>query len=289
MHHSLSCDTPCDVFRYTEELDQALTTHIPNLYLKALDMHMLVAIVTRAVVLKGQQYMVQANVEHVPYIVVDLPVTLFMIRSSQDLDLASTVARNLPFAPALHKLADKVLAGLAMDSAVFNAAHLRFESDAWEWRMYMGGTESFQNECFEAMQTAGFDRYTPVYLATGLLTYKGGQDVLSSLATDMAQKGFCNGVRYKEQILDNSELGFLHSEQKALVDLLVLTKAQAFVGFEPSTFSFYTSQYRMLLGFKPESSVLVEGAVMSTNPLFEAAAVIAKSLPTLQRPHANSR
>lgn len=254
------------------------------MYLKALEMHQLVAMVTRAVVSTGQQYMVQKNVTHVPYVVVDLPVTLFMIKSSYDIDLASRVASNLPFAPALHKLADKVLAGLAMLGDGFNAAHLRFESDAWEWRMIMGGTDSFQHECFEAMRTAAFNNYTPVYLATGLLTYQGGQDVLFKLATDMADLGLCNEIRYKEYFLDDSELGPLHSEQKALIDLLVLIKADAFVGFEPSTFSFYVSQYRILLGSKPESSVLVEGAIITTNPLFEVAAVVAKSLPTIQRP-----
>ena len=248
-------------------------------------MHQLVAMVTRAVVATGRQYMLQANDTHVPYVVVDLPVTLFMIKSSHDIDLASKVASNLPFAPSLHKLAEKVLTGLALDDTVYNAAHLRFESDAWEWRMHMGGFESFQNECFEAMRTAQFNNYTPVYLATGLLTYVDGQNVLADMATDIISEGLCNVVRYKEQFLDDNELGPLHSEQKALIDLLVLTRAQAFVGFEPSTFSFYVSQFRMLLGFNPESSVLVEGAVITTNPLFEAAAVVARNLPTVQRPH----
>lgn len=115
-------------------------------------MQQLVAMVTRAIVSKAQQYMLQANISDVPSVVVELPVTLLMVKSSLDPQLASKVTRNLPFAPALHKLVDMVLTGLATDNAVFNAAHLRFESDAWEWEMHMGGTESLQNECFKGSQ-----------------------------------------------------------------------------------------------------------------------------------------
>lgn len=38
----------------------------------------------------------------------------------------------------------------------------------------------------------------------------------------------------------------LNSEQKALVDFLVLAKARRFVGFGSSTFSFYLREYRAL-------------------------------------------
>ena len=44
----------------------------------------------------------------------------------------------------------------------------------------------------------------------------------------------------------NPDYPELHSEQKALVDFIVLARAQRFVGFGPSTFSFYLREYRAL-------------------------------------------
>jgi len=40
-----------------------------------------------------------------------LPVTFFMFRSSNQLELVSKVARKLFFAPVVHQLADQVLRG----------------------------------------------------------------------------------------------------------------------------------------------------------------------------------
>ena len=48
-----------------------------------------------------------------------------------------------------------------------------------------------------------------------------------------------SGVHYKEMYLDKNDLAALHSEQKGLIDFLVLARAARFVGFGPSTYSFY--------------------------------------------------
>ena len=148
----------------------------------------------------------------------------------------------------------------------------------------MGGMDNFKNENFRAMQKAGFNNSSPVYLATGLLTYEEGRNVLADITNSMEHVGLCSCVWSKENFLSDEELSSLHSEQKALVDLLVLAKAHAFVGFKPSTFSFFASQYRTLSGFSPDSSVLVEGLAITTNALFDAAAVIAPGMPGLQQP-----
>ena len=66
----------------------------------------------------------------------------------------------------------------------------------------------------------------------------------------------------------------LASEQKALLDFLVLTKADRYVGFGSSTFSFYLQQYRLLQGFPETSSVLVNASVITTDSMFEAAGVV---------------
>ena len=272
------------VYRYNEFLDPDLAVAVQNMYLQAYELEELVTMITQSVAIKAQSYLLQQKSTVVPYVVVNLPVTLFMIRSSSNIALASQVARKLYFAPSIHRLADTVLAGLAEQAQPFNGAHIRFEGDAWEWMTLMGGINGFKNEIFRAMQTAGFNGSNPVYLATGLLTYLGGQDILIDLTDSIIRNGFCSYVTFKEDFLDETQLMGLHSEQKALVDLLVLAKAIAFVGFEPSTFSFFASQYRVLQGHKPESSVLVEGAMMTTNPLFEAAAVVTPGMPQFQQP-----
>lgn len=66
----------------------------------------------------------------------------------------------------------------------------------------------------------------------------------------------------------------LTSEQKALVDFLVLARGATFVGFGSSTFSFYLREYRMLSGINRTTSVLVDASVIGTDPLFQSAGVV---------------
>ena len=65
-----------------------------------------------------------------------------MRRSS--LPTVADVARTLTFAPAVHALADRVIACIrdAAGSGAgkeFNAAHLRLEKDARDWSIILGG------------------------------------------------------------------------------------------------------------------------------------------------------
>ena len=260
-----------------EKHDARLITNISDIYLRAYDMTELLNLVTVAAAKTARQYMVSTNTDEAPpYVVVDLPVTLFMLRSSNNLNLVSKVANKLYFAPMVHQLADKVLQGMAEHAPYFNGAHLRVEADAMDWARSMGGVAVYWSEFLKAMRTAGFQKSAQVYIATGLLSYQGGHETLSNLTANLTAEGLCERVTFKEQFLDAAELDALHSEQKALVDLLVLANAHSFVGFEPSTFSFFLSQYRVLQGMDPSSSVLVEGKIIGTNPLFEAAAVVVK-------------
>ena len=66
----------------------------------------------------------------------------------------------------------------------------------------------------------------------------------------------------------------LTSEQKALVDFLVLSRGATFVGFGASTFSFYLREYRALFGINHTTSVLVDSSAIGTDPLFLSAGVI---------------
>ncbi len=66
----------------------------------------------------------------------------------------------------------------------------------------------------------------------------------------------------------------LNSEQKALVDFLVLSRGRGFVGFGSSTFSFYLREFRVLNGIPRSSSVLVDASVIGTDPLFHSAGTV---------------
>lgn len=66
----------------------------------------------------------------------------------------------------------------------------------------------------------------------------------------------------------------LASEQKALVDFLVLARGARYVGFGSSTFSFFLREYRTLQGLPRSSSVLVDASIIGTDALFNTAAVV---------------
>lgn len=247
-------------------------------------MSVLVNLVKSAAATTAQRYMTDTGSEKAPYVVVDFPVTLFVLKSSSNLPLVSAVAKKISFAPEMHRLADRVLAGMAKHSATFNGAHLRVEADAMDWARSMGGEDVYWAQFLKAMRKAGFERNHQLYVATGLLTYAAGFEKLQSLTANLTAEGLCDQVVYKEQFLSEAELSMLHSEQKGLIDLLVLAKANSFVGFEPSTFSFFLTQYRVLLGLEARSSVLVAGDIIGTNPLFEAAAVVVQDGFLQQKP-----
>lgn len=67
----------------------------------------------------------------------------------------------------------------------------------------------------------------------------------------------------------------LNSEQMALLDFLILSRAQRFVGFGSSTFSYYLREFRALHGVPKSSSLLINSSRIGTDKLFAAAAVVA--------------
>jgi hypothetical protein len=64
----------------------------------------------------------------------------------------------------------------------------------------------------------------------------------------------------------------LNSEQKALLDFLVLYHGDSFVGFGTSTFSFYLREYRTMDGVPTSKSILVDASAIGTDHLFSEAA-----------------
>ncbi len=73
----------------------------------------------------------------------------------------------------------------------------------------------------------------------------------------------------------------LNSEQLALLDFLILARAEKFVGFGPSTFSFYLREHRLLHGILPSKSVLVNASRIGTDELFARSALVARRINTL--------
>jgi len=69
-----------------------------------------------------------------------------------------------------------------------------------------------------------------------------------------------------------SAVAALNSEQKALLDFLVLYQGDNFVGFGSSTFSFYLREYRSLKGTPRFLSILVDASAIGTDDLFAEAA-----------------
>ena len=68
----------------------------------------------------------------------------------------------------------------------------------------------------------------------------------------------------------------LTSEQLALLDFLILARADKFVGFAPSTFSFYLREHRMLNGFPASQSTLINASRIGTDELFSRSALVAQ-------------
>ena len=202
------------------------------------------------------------------------------------------------------------------------------------WAMYL-----------QTMKEAGFDANTPLFVATGLLSYgaelefQGGVSML--IGTHLASE-----VLYKEQYVPPFELqrecgggearregsveagagrgrqagagtlravlcllccvgalspppshpcaalhawltcpaphlphhspAGLNSEQLALLDFLILARAEKYVGFAPSTFSFYLREHRILHGGPPSQSVLVNASRIGTDELFARSALVAR-------------
>ena len=122
------------------------------------------------------------------------------------------------------------------------------------------------------MRKAGFDSSTPLFVASGLLTYQGGalwQEAQRMLAP------YAQRLLHKELYLTKRELDGLHLEQQALLDFLVLVRCRAFVGIGTSTFSVFLREYRHVMGLAPRGSAhLVSGAKIGTDGLFAASAVL---------------
>jgi len=155
----------------------------------------------------------------------------------------------------------------------FNGVHLRIESDARDWEEILGGRAALWAGYLSAARAAGFDAGTPLYVASGLLTY-GASAEMETVAAEIRGAGLASSIHHKEQHLTPADLAALNSEQKAAVDFLVLARSRAFVGLGSSTFSFYLREHRALEGIPRNSTVLVDASKIGTDDLFASAGVV---------------
>lgn len=187
-----------------------------------------------------------------PRLVLDVGCPFFAIKT-EALPEATLAAKILRFAPHLTQIADMVVAGMLaavtkaggvtadkVPAQFFNGLHLRLEADQG-WSEVLGGDCAYWDLFLNQIARAGFDRHTPLYIASGLFTYndRSKTDHMKFKLAPYASRLF-----WKELFLPASVVSGLHSEQLALIDFLVLVRAKAFVGTSYSTFSLFVREYR---------------------------------------------
>ncbi|GBF93697.1 hypothetical protein Rsub_06800 [Raphidocelis subcapitata] len=147
-------------------------------------------------------------------------------------------ARSLAFNSTVEALAEEVAAAIG---GAFNGAHMRIEID-------MGlKAEQAMPEYIAEMRRLGFNASAPLYAASGLLTYNDTR-AFRRMEAALKTAGVCSRVLAKEFLISPDRLAGLHSEQLALVDLLVLTRSARLVGHKASTFSYFARDLRALRG-----------------------------------------
>lgn len=257
-------------------LDPNLVVRLQGVYLKNMDLSDLMDLARAAVVGQATSILRDDPAADVQYVVLDLPCSFFCLRSLSNLPVVSEVAKSLLFAPELHALAKRIVDVLTEGGTQpFNGLHLRVEKDARDWATIMGGQQVVWSGYISTMRGVGFNSTTRIYVASGMLTY-GASVEMDRTKNYLMHTGVCSRVHHKEQIIPQKELEGLNSEQKALLDFLVLAQGQRFAGFGSSTFSFYLREFRALHGTPRSTSALVDAAVIGTDKLFLECGTVVK-------------
>ncbi|CAL8465889.1 g5425 [Coccomyxa elongata] len=207
-------------------------TRLNGVYRKVLDLEDLVDRARKKIFGHAERLLRQNPHLEFEYIILDLPCTFFMLRTRRIIPIVSQIATSLDFSPFVKSLARQVLSMMAIKGAKkFNGVHLRIESDARDWAVIMGGEGAIWDLYRKAVQKT-FDAGTPLYVASGLLTYEGKKEFTHVQEKIRAWK-ICNTVYNKELFLQDKVLSALTSEQKALVDFLTSTLTRMFLNGHP--------------------------------------------------------
>jgi len=257
-------------------IDQKFILKLEGIYVKALHIRDLERSAIEKILLHALELMAADPDNEIPAIVLNLPCTLFAIQSSSELKLFETIARSLHFNPDIVEMANYITSNAQLrDGERFNfhGAHLRFENDASDWVKNMGGKEVLLYNYMKAMDRAGFNQTYRVYLASGLLTY-GATEELDNILATFRFYDLGGEFLFKEAFLLPEELDKLKSEQMALVDFLVLSKAEKFVGFDASSFSYFLREYRALEGRAKNTTRFANSQARGTVKLFKEAGTV---------------
>eukprot|EP00667_Euglena_gracilis_P007246 EG_transcript_7316 len=155
----------------------------------------------------------------------------------------------LYFAPQLENIADKIVQKLAVNNTGFNGVHLRIEEDFIR-HPAMGNDPFHIQKCrqgtIQCLENAYFPVFReqqpprPYYLACGILSVPmdNKRQVLSHL------KQVAPVWNYTTQFVTLDQGQGLVYEQLAAIDLLILARADLFIGMARSTFTCFISVYR---------------------------------------------
>lgn len=256
------------------DIDPRLVARLEDVYLKNLDMAELIEKARHAVMNKASAVLQEDPLADLRYIVLDMPCSFYSLRTLSNLRVVTEVAKSLEFAPQIRAMADRIVEGMTEGGKhEYNGVHLRIEKDARDWALIMGGQQVVWHGYIKTMSAVGMDNSTRLYVASGMLTY-GASVEMDRTINYLQHMGVCSEVHHKERYIPQEELEALNSEQKALLDFIVLARAKQFVGFGSSTFSFFLREYRALHGISRSSSGLVDASVIGTDPLFHSAGTI---------------
>lgn len=183
------------------------------------------------------------------------------------MESAQEAATALKFNRTLVQMARTVISGMRQAGVQrYNGAHLRLERDAVDWARILGGLPKYLAEYAKSFAAAGFSTSKDLYIASGLLSYDASEEMQNMLKF---LRPHSRTVQYKELYLPPQMLKGLNPEQEALVDFLVLSNSNNFVGLGSSTFSVYLREYRVLLGHPRLADVFVDTSKIGTDALFE--------------------
>ena len=164
------------------------------------------------------------------------------------------MASRVKFNTTISKLADQVAESMREKDKYhaggpgFTGVHLRIEDDAAAF--FEGDPFNSRDNMLRHYKEVvyNFDASQTVYIAGA-----HGEDDEAEMASLLERK-----IVTKRKVLEPALLANLDSEQLALIDFLVLSKAQYFVGLAASSMSYFCKEYRVLQGRPRLTSYLLD-------------------------------
>lgn len=156
---------------------------------------------------------------------------------SRSLPLITFAAEGFIFAKDILSAADKIVKALPEN---FFGVHLRVEGD---FAQAFGKTPLANYT--DTMMRAGFTEDTPVYYASGIFADENSTETAAVLS-ELKAAHVMGRAFHKEALFAASTWSGFNSEQLALIDLLVLLKAERVVGHCRSSYSWFLLELRAL-------------------------------------------